>query len=87
MQEKEITLISHSSRNLLKTHYEGLQIKMSRTVNITRSLKECTDDANAWRADYFLSIHVNAFNGSSHRYEDYIHNSLSVYREQRSFGT
>lgn len=78
MQEKEITLnISHSIRNLLENHYEGLQIKMSRTADITRSLKERTDDANAWGADYFLSIHVNAFNGSAHGYEDYIHNSLS----------
>lgn len=78
MQEKEITLnISHSIRNLLENHYEGLQIKMSRTADITRSLKERTDDANAWDADYFLSIHVNAFNDSAHGYEDYIHNSLS----------
>lgn len=78
MQEKEITLnISHSIRNLLENHYEGLQIKTSRTADITRSLKERTDDANAWGADYFLSIHVNAFNGSAHGYEDYIHNSLS----------
>nr|WGD80823.1 spore germination protein [Bacillus subtilis] len=49
MQEKEITLnISHSIRNLLENHYEGLQIKMSRTADITRSLKERTDDANAF---------------------------------------
>lgn len=61
----------------MENHYEGLQIKMSRTADITRSLKERTDDANAWGADYFLSIHVNAFNGSAHGYEDYIHNSLS----------
>ncbi|CKF60888.1 Sporulation-specific N-acetylmuramoyl-L-alanine amidase [Streptococcus pneumoniae] len=49
MQEKEITLnISRSIRNLLENHYEGLQIKMSRTADITRSLKERTDDANAF---------------------------------------
>nr|WGD64303.1 N-acetylmuramoyl-L-alanine amidase [Bacillus subtilis] len=53
MQEKEITLnISHSIRNLLENHYESMQIKMSRTADITRSLKERTDDANAFGTGY-----------------------------------
>jgi N-acetylmuramoyl-L-alanine amidase len=48
MQEKITLNISRSIRNLLENHYEGLQIKMSRTADITRSLKERTDDANAF---------------------------------------
>src|SRR5690625_6996357 len=34
-----------------------------------------TNEANAWRADFFLSININA--GSDTGYEDYIHQNLS----------
>lgn len=50
---------------------------MSRSSDVFISLDDRTDDANAWGADYFLSIHINAFNGAAYGYEDYIHDTLS----------
>ncbi|WP_096438688.1 N-acetylmuramoyl-L-alanine amidase family protein [Alteribacter populi] len=78
MQEKNLTLdISLRIRDILENNYQDVDVRMSRTTDTTRSLSARTDDANNWGADYFLSIHVNAFNGSAQGYEDYIHSSLS----------
>ncbi|WP_332697745.1 N-acetylmuramoyl-L-alanine amidase family protein [Halalkalibacter lacteus] len=78
LQEKNITLdIALRIRDLLARDYEDVTVRMSRTTDTSRSLSARTNDANSWGADYFLSIHVNAFNGSAQGYEDFIHNSLS----------
>ncbi|TCP21917.1 N-acetylmuramoyl-L-alanine amidase [Scopulibacillus darangshiensis] len=77
LEEKDITLdIALRIRRLLNG-YENVSVKMSRTDDNFISLDQRTNEANDWDADYFLSIHCNAFNGSAHGYEDYIHDSLS----------
>ncbi|MFA9558361.1 N-acetylmuramoyl-L-alanine amidase [Evansella sp. AB-rgal1] len=76
--EKEIALdIALRIRNILEQEYENIEVRMSRTSDVDVSLEERTNDANSWGADYFLSIHVNGFDGIAQGYEDYIHNSLS----------
>ena len=76
--EKNIALdIALRIRSILTSEYENVQVKMSRTGDTTKDLSERTNEANAWGADYYLSIHCNAFNGSARGYEDYIHTSLS----------
>ena len=71
--EKDLTLsISLKIRNLLNG-YENTQVKLSRDKDITLSLKERTDMANAWGADYLLSVHINAGGGTG--YEDFRHSS------------
>ncbi|WP_096273129.1 N-acetylmuramoyl-L-alanine amidase [Paucisalibacillus globulus] len=76
--EKNITLdIALRIRNTLINGFDNVDIMMSRSSDITKTLKQRTDEANAWGADYFLSIHCNAFNGSARGYEDYIHSNLS----------
>ncbi|QHS21820.1 N-acetylmuramoyl-L-alanine amidase [Virgibacillus sp. MSP4-1] len=78
LDEKHIVLdIARRIRNILTEEYENVNIRMSRTDDRTVSLNQRTNDANEWGADYFLSIHCNAFNGSAYGYEDYIHSSLS----------
>lgn len=78
LREKDITLdIALKIRSILNNDYENVDVRMSRTNDSTVSLSERTNDANNWGADYFLSIHCNAFNGSAQGYEDYIHSSLS----------
>jgi N-acetylmuramoyl-L-alanine amidase len=78
LQEKDIVLdIALRIRDILLNEYQDIEVNMSRTTDIYRSLEERTDEANHWGADYYLSIHVNAYNGSVHGYEDYIHDSLS----------
>lgn len=68
--EKTINLqVSKKVQELLKN--QGIEVKLSRTSDTTLSLKERTDMANAWKADCFLSIHCNAFNGSAKGVETY----------------
>ena len=72
LKEKDLTLaISKRIESLLK-EYEGVQVKLSRTTDQTLSLKQRTDMANAWKADYLMSVHINAGGGKG--YEDYIFN-------------
>ncbi|WP_198153579.1 N-acetylmuramoyl-L-alanine amidase [Thalassobacillus sp. C254] len=76
--EKDVALdIALRIRNILLNEYQNVEVRMSRTTDTTVSLRQRTNEANQWNADYFLSIHCNAFNGEARGYEDYIHNSLS----------
>ena len=73
LQEKNVTLnIALQVRNILTSTYgAGVAVRMSRTTDITRSLQFRTDDANAWGANIFISIHINAGGGTgfeSYRY-------------------
>src|SRR5690606_26053490 len=63
--------ISKRIEALLKD-YEGVQVKLSRNTDQTLSLKQRTDMANSWSADYLLSVHINAGGGKG--YEDFIFN-------------
>lgn len=65
LKEKDLTLaIALECRRVLANEYTGHLIKMSRTSDKTVSLKQRTDMANAWGADFFLSIHINAGGGT-----------------------
>src|SRR5690625_7429845 len=48
---------------------------MSRTNDKTVSLQQRTNEANAWNADYYVSIHINSGGGTG--FESYIYNQLS----------
>ncbi|WP_042221182.1 N-acetylmuramoyl-L-alanine amidase [Oceanobacillus manasiensis] len=78
LSEKNITLdIAQRIRSILIGDYRSVDVRMSRTSDSSKSLQQRTNEANAWGADYFLSIHCNAFNGNARGYEDFIHNTLS----------
>ena len=78
LQEKDLTLdISIRIRDMLVSEYEDVEVKMSRESDRAVSLRERSQEANSWGADYFLSIHINGFDGTANGYEDYIHSSLS----------
>ncbi|WP_010271317.1 N-acetylmuramoyl-L-alanine amidase family protein [Paenibacillus senegalensis] len=65
LQEKDLTLqIALRTRDILYAEYDNVNILMSRTADQTVSLQERTNAANAWGADYFLSIHINAGGGT-----------------------
>lgn len=73
LYEKDVNLtIALKTRNILTDEYEGHDIRMSRTGDVTKSLDARTDEANAWGADYYLSIHINAGGGTG--FESYIYN-------------
>ncbi|MQR94339.1 N-acetylmuramoyl-L-alanine amidase family protein [Fictibacillus phosphorivorans] len=72
LTEKALTLkIGIRIRDILLAEYNNVSILLSRTSDVTKSLTERTDAANAWGADFFLSIHINAGGGTG--YEDYIY--------------
>ncbi|MEH7331214.1 N-acetylmuramoyl-L-alanine amidase [Neobacillus drentensis] len=78
LNEKDLTLdIALKIRNILLNNYENIEVMMSRTGDITKSLSQRTNEANAWKADFYMSIHINANSGTATGYEDYIHTSLS----------
>ncbi|SDZ51524.1 N-acetylmuramoyl-L-alanine amidase [Evansella caseinilytica] len=79
VHEKDVVLsIALRARDILLNEYEGVEVRMSRTTDVFVSLADRANDANTWGADYFISIHANAFDSTSARgYEDYIHDSLS----------
>jgi len=72
LQEKALTLnIALQIRDILLANYSGVDIRMSRTTDATVSLQQRTDDANAWGADIFVSVHINSGGGTgfeSYRY-------------------
>ena len=77
LNEKDITLqIASRVRDSLLSGYQNVSVLMSRTGDQTVSLTERTNAANAWGADYFLSIHINAGGGTG--YEDYIYPGSSA---------
>lgn len=51
--------------------FENVEIKFSRLGNKNFSLEQRTDEANAWGADLYLSIHINAGGGTG--FESYIY--------------
>src|SRR5262249_53719717 len=69
--EKNLTLnIGLQVRDILKASWT-VDVRMSRTTDVTRSLSFRTSDANAWGATIFVSIHINAGGGTgfeSYRY-------------------
>ena len=75
LEEKAVNLeIANILEHFLK-QFKGVDVRLSRRDDTYKTLKQRTDDANKWGADFFFSIHVNA--GGGQGYEDYIHSSLS----------
>lgn len=73
MKEKDLTLaIALKLRQVLENEYTGHSLKLSRTSDVEKSLSQRTNEANTWKADYLLSIHINAGGGTG--FESYIYN-------------
>jgi len=76
--EKDLTLkIAKRVKELLAA-YENVEVKMSRTGDTYPTLSERARVANAWGADFFLSIHINSASKTSTGYEDYIYTKASA---------
>lgn len=72
LQEKNLTLqIATRVRDMLVNEYNNVSVLMSRTGDQTLSLTQRTNAANAWGADFLLSVHINAGGGTG--YEDFIY--------------
>ncbi|WP_218915197.1 N-acetylmuramoyl-L-alanine amidase [Caldanaerobius polysaccharolyticus] len=74
--EKDITLkLAQKVKDNLTRKYV-VDVLLTREKDEDVSLKDRADMANKAKANFFLSLHVNA--GKGEGYEDYIYNSLSV---------
>ena len=73
--EKKITLSLALKLQEQLTH-RGYKVKMTRSSDIYRSLKERTDYANAKKGNVFISLHVNA---APKRRANYIYKGIEVY--------
>ncbi|MTW85637.1 N-acetylmuramoyl-L-alanine amidase [Virgibacillus dakarensis] len=75
IKEKDITLkIAKKVREYLG-EYDGVSVKMSRTGDTFPTLTQRTNEVNAWGADLFLSIHINAGGGKG--YEDFVYTTIA----------
>jgi len=73
LKEKDLTLkIALATEKYLKEKYQDVSVKLSRRTDKKISLSARADMANEWRADFFVSIHINAGGGTG--FESYIFN-------------
>lgn len=77
--EKDLTLeIAKRTRDYLINGYEDVEVKLSRETDKAVSLRERTNEANAWKANVLVSIHINSHtNKTANGYEDYIYTDVS----------
>lgn len=71
--EKMLTLQISKRIEAMLLEYENVLVKLTRDTDKTLTLNQRTDMANEWGADFLLSVHINAFNGKSNGYEDFIY--------------
>jgi N-acetylmuramoyl-L-alanine amidase len=75
LKEKDLTLKIAKKIKSKLTNYENVQVKLSREGDQTLSLKQRTDMANQWGADYVISVHINSASGTNGTgFESFIYN-------------
>ncbi|MCD4838178.1 N-acetylmuramoyl-L-alanine amidase [Neobacillus sedimentimangrovi] len=75
LQEKDLTLTISQKIGTLLGEYEGVEVSYTRTDDRYLTLAERANKANQWKADYFMSIHINAGGGTG--WESFIHTNAS----------
>jgi N-acetylmuramoyl-L-alanine amidase len=72
LREKDLTLtiVRHIGR--LLSEYEGVEVHYTRTDDRFLELSERAEIANKLKADYFISVHINAGGGTG--FESFIYN-------------
>ncbi|MGK9183807.1 N-acetylmuramoyl-L-alanine amidase [Priestia filamentosa] len=65
LKEKDLVLhIILATKDYLDTHYSNVQVELSRSGDYFLSLSERARKANQWKADLFVSVHINAGGGT-----------------------
>ncbi|NNU89750.1 N-acetylmuramoyl-L-alanine amidase [Anoxybacillus sp. CHMUD] len=73
LKEKDLThLIVEYAMDYLEANYTGFEQRVTRTGDQTLTLSQRADMANAWGADVFVSVHINAGKGTG--FETYVYN-------------
>ncbi|NEU31971.1 N-acetylmuramoyl-L-alanine amidase [bacterium LRH843] len=72
LYEKDLVLtIAKRIRDLLISEFRNIEVRMSRETDRFIELSERARLANAWGADYFVSIHINSGGGTG--FESFIY--------------
>jgi N-acetylmuramoyl-L-alanine amidase len=75
LQEKNVVLDLAKRLEAKLKEYKNVQVMQSRTTDVFLELSERADKANAWGADCFVSLHLNAATATSAKgFETYIYN-------------
>ncbi|NMA90743.1 MAG: hypothetical protein GX972_05375 [Amphibacillus sp.] len=83
LNEKDVVLdIALKLADNLQKQYLYVDLKMSRDTDRFIELEDRSKMANDWEADFFLSIHTNAHNGTASGFETFIH-SGNISKETR----
>ncbi|ADE87506.1 lysin [Deep-sea thermophilic phage D6E] len=72
LREKDLTLNIVKKIGNLLAEYEGVEVHYTRTDDRFLELSERAEIANRLKADYFISVHINAGGGTG--FESYIYN-------------
>jgi N-acetylmuramoyl-L-alanine amidase len=72
LKEKDLTLTIAKHIGRMLAEYEGVEVHYTRTDDRFLELSERAAIANKLKADYFISIHINAGGGTG--FESYIYN-------------
>jgi N-acetylmuramoyl-L-alanine amidase len=72
LKEKDLTLATVKHIGRMLGEYEGAEVFYTRTDDRYLSLEERAAIANKLKADYFISVHINAGGGTG--FESYIYN-------------
>lgn len=75
LKEKDLTLKIVKYIKSMLEDYKDCEVLLTRSTDKTLSLKERTDFANVKKADFFLSVHINA--GGGEGYEDFVYTTIS----------
>ncbi|MEC5426098.1 peptidoglycan-binding protein, partial [Virgibacillus sp. C22-A2] len=74
LKEKNVVLdIALRTANALTNNYFGVTVNLSRKTDEFIELLDRARSANNWGADYFVSLHTNAYNGNTNGFETFIH--------------
>lgn len=74
VNEKNIVLdVALKTSDYLLRNYSGVDVQLSRVDDTFIELEDRAKLANNWRADYFVSIHTNAWIGKGEGFESFIH--------------
>ncbi|MDE5415825.1 peptidoglycan-binding protein [Alkalihalobacterium chitinilyticum] len=77
LRESDVVLdVALRAAEVLRTQYVGVEVQLTRTNDTFVALEDRAIMANKWKANYFVSLHMNALNGSANGFETYIHNGI-----------
>lgn len=71
LREKDLTLTIVKHIGCMLGEYEGVEVHYTRTDDRFLELSERAELANKLKADYFISVHINAGGGTG--FESYVH--------------